>query len=103
MTRRIQERDRLTVDLDAVCTDVLRDAARLACGNVRLTDAVQQGGLAVVNVTHDNDNRASRLQIFFLVLALVEQLLLNADKDFLLYLRAHLLSNQRRSVKVDGL
>ena len=57
----------------------------------------------MVDVSHDNDDRASRLEVFFLVLALIKQLLLDGDKDFLLDLRAHLLGNQCRGIKVDGL
>ena len=50
MTRRIKERNVLAVDIDAVCADVLRDAAGFARGNVCVADGVQNGGLAVVNV-----------------------------------------------------
>ena len=57
----------------------------------------------MVNVTHDNDNRASRLQIFFLVLALIKQLFFDGNVYFLLNLCAHFLCNDCRRVKVDGL
>ena len=38
----------LFVDRDAVCADVLRNAAGLACGDLGLADRVEQRGLAVV-------------------------------------------------------
>ena len=103
MTRSIQEGDRTAIYLDTVCTDMLGNAACFTCRYIGLTDAVQQGGLAVVNVTHDNDNRASRLQVFFLVLALVKQLFLDGDKDFLLNLCTHFLCYNGSGIKVNGL
>ena len=52
VTRRVDERDRPVVLDDLVRTDVLRDAAGLAGDDVGLADAVEQRGLAVVDVTH---------------------------------------------------
>ena len=40
-----------------VGTDGLRDAAGLARDDVGLADRVEQAGLAVVDVTHDGDDR----------------------------------------------
>ena len=40
-----------------VGTDVLRDAAVLARDDVGVADRVEQLGLAVVDVTHDGDDR----------------------------------------------
>ena len=48
------------VRLDLVGADVLRDAAGLAAGDVRLADLVEQARLAVVDVTHDGDDRRPR-------------------------------------------
>ena len=45
------------VRLDLVGADVLRDAAGLAAGDVRLADLVEQARLAVVDVAHDGDDR----------------------------------------------
>ena len=63
MARGIQEGDEAVVDLDLICTDGLRDAAGLACGNVGLADGIQNTGLAVVNVAHDADNRGTLHQV----------------------------------------
>ncbi len=57
---RVEEDDRLAVDLDPVRADVLRDPAGLAGGDVRLADRVEKGRLAVVDVAHDGDDRRAR-------------------------------------------
>ncbi len=43
--------------------DVLRDAAGLALGDARGPNRVEQRGLAVVDVTHDGDDRRARDQV----------------------------------------
>ena len=48
--------------VDVVRADVLRDAAGLARDDVRLADVVEQRRLAVVDVTHDRDDRRPRLE-----------------------------------------
>jgi hypothetical protein len=42
---------------------MLGDAARLACGHVRLADGVQQAGLPVVHVTQNGHHRRTGLQL----------------------------------------
>ena len=53
----------LPLIVDAVSADVLGDAARLAGCDVRVADIVEQGGLAVVNVTHNDDDRGTGDQL----------------------------------------
>ena len=48
-------------------TDVLRDAAGLGRRNAGLADGVEQRRLAVVDVTHDGDDRRTRLEVLGLV------------------------------------
>ena len=65
---RVEERDRLAVLLHAPGPDHLGDAAgfggdHVRLDAVRLADRVQQRRLAVVDVTHDRDNRCPRLQL----------------------------------------
>ena len=48
---------------DVVRADVLRDAARFAGDDVRLADVVEQRRLAVVDVTHDGDDRRTRHEL----------------------------------------
>ena len=52
VTRGVDEGDRAVVLDDLVRTDVLGDATGLARDDVRLADAVEQRGLAVVDVAH---------------------------------------------------
>ena len=61
-----------------VGTDVLGDAAGLALGHLRGADGVQQAGLAVVDVTHDGDDRRAGDQV---LVALVGQLGLEVDVE----------------------
>src|SRR5690606_39294992 len=57
VTGGVDEGDRLVVLDHLVGTDVLGDAAGLARLHVGVADAVEQLGLAVVDVTHDGDDR----------------------------------------------
>ena len=58
--------------LDLVRTDVLGDAAGLARDDVRLADAVEERGLAVVDVTHHGDDRRARLEERLVVVVFAE-------------------------------
>jgi hypothetical protein len=53
---------------DDARTDVLRDAAGLGLGDARLADRVEKRRLAVVDVTHDGDDRRTWLEVLGLVL-----------------------------------
>ena len=60
VARRVEEHDLPAALLDVIRADVLRDAARFAAGDVGLADRVEQRRLAVVDVTHDGDDRTAR-------------------------------------------
>ena len=53
---------------DLIGTDVLGDAAGFAGDDVRLTNGVEQRGLAVVNVAHDGHDRGAILEVEIIVL-----------------------------------
>ncbi len=72
VTRRVHERDLAIVSLDRVRADLLRDAARLAGRDVCLPNLVEQGRLAVVDVTEHCDDRRARGQHLGLVLFLLD-------------------------------
>src|SRR5205085_2849056 len=55
-----------------VGADVLGDAARLAGDHVGHADAVEQQGLAVVDVAHDGDDRRAGPQVFLGVVLVAE-------------------------------
>jgi len=52
---------------DGVGADVLGDAAGFFRRDVGFTDHVEQGGLAMIDVSHDGDHRRPQLQFFGLV------------------------------------
>ncbi len=77
VARRVDERDGMALPVDLVGADVLGDAARLAGHDVGRADLVEQQRLAVVDVTHDRDDRRARplvgLVLLFLVLEVAGQ------------------------------
>ena len=75
VTGGIEEGDLLTIQLNAICTDVLRDTAGLTLDDVGLTDIIQQRGLTVVNVTHHNHDRRTRDQLLLGVALVLDSLL----------------------------
>ncbi len=76
VTGGVDEGDRavlaLVLDVHLVGTDVLGDAAGLVAHDVRLADRVEQAGLAVVDVTHDGDDRRAGDEVLVLALVLAE-------------------------------
>ena len=60
MARRIEECDLAVLHLHLIGADVLRDSAGFLFGNASLADCVKQRRLAVIDVTHDRDDRRSR-------------------------------------------
>ena len=73
VTGGVDEGDLAAVALDHVGADVLGDATGLAGDDVGVADAVEQRGLAVVDVTHHGDHwSARRLQRLVVVVAVVE-------------------------------
>ena len=54
----------MTVVLDGVRADVLRDAARFAGRDARLANRIHERGLAVIDVAHEGDDRRAQLELF---------------------------------------
>ena len=108
VTGGIQEGDlTLLVHLDGVGADVLGDAAGLASSDAALADVVQQGGLAVVDVTHDGDDGGTGHQVVVGILeVLSDQLILSGLLSLLLQgdfeVRAHQGSGIEVDLGVDG-
>ncbi|MPN23155.1 hypothetical protein SDC9_170542 [bioreactor metagenome] len=99
----IEEGDRAIVDLNLIGADVLRNAARLAGGDVRVADGVKQRGLAVVDVTHDHNDGAAGREVLLDVLSFVKQALLNGDNHFAFNLCANFHGDERGGIIVDDL
>ena len=97
----VEEGDIAAADFDAVCADVLGDAAGLGVGDAGVADAVKEGGLAVVDVAHNDDDRASLDEILARVLLIVDELLLDGDDDLFLNLRVIFHCDEGGGVKVD--
>ena len=74
---------------DLVGADVLRDAAGLALADVGLTDGVQQSRLAVVDVTHDGDDRRTELEVVLVALVLAVAEVEGLEQLAVLVLRGH--------------
>ena len=63
MTRSVDEGDLTSVDINNRSTDVLSDAARLTLGNASLTDCIKKRCFAVVNMTHNRNDRRTRQKV----------------------------------------
>ena len=117
VTRGVEEDHALAVVGDLAGPDVLGDAAALAGGHLGRPDGVEQAGLAVVDVTHDRDDRGTRLEVGRIVLfeedllgrlgGLALALDIDADRpgrlDGLGHLVAELAGDERRGVAIDQL
>ena len=97
----VQEGDVTAVNLHAVCTDVLGNAAGLAGGDVCVTDGVQQAGFAVVNVAHDHHNGGTGNQIGIVVFTVVDNPLFDGDDHFFFHLGVEFHGHQAGGIKVD--
>ena len=52
--------------INAIGADMLSNPAGFARSDTGFTDGVHQGCLAMVNMSHERDNRCPRLEFFFL-------------------------------------
>ena len=100
---RIQEcQGRAVRGFHLIGPDMLGDPAGFARDDAGLADRIQKRGLAVVDVTHDRDDRGARLQILVLVLDLIDHLLdigiRNADSAV-----AEFVDHQLGGIGVHGL
>ena len=101
VARRIEEGDGAAVDHHAVRADVLRNAARLARNDVRAADAVEQGGLAVVDVAHDDDDRRAGDEFVLGIDVIVNKTVLDRHNDLVLHLAAKLHGDERGGIVID--
>ena len=67
VTGRIEESYRLSVEIDRISAYMLGYAARFAFDDVALADIVEQGGLAVVDVSHDSHDGRTRFEMSVLL------------------------------------
>ncbi len=100
VSRCIQERDIFALILHLICTDMLGNSAGFSGSNMGIADSVQNRSLTVVNVTHNNNNRATLFSIFGIII-FFNQALFNGDDYFVLYLCTKFLCHQARCIKVN--
>src|SRR5260370_30390179 len=65
VTRGVHECDFLAVDFDLVCTDMLSNATGFAGRDLCFADGVEQGCFAMIDVSHDGDDRRDNYQVVF--------------------------------------
>ena len=103
VTRGVDESNGLALPVDGICADALGDASGFAGGHLRASDGIEQGGLAVIDVAHEGDDRASELLGFGLLLDRLGGL----DNDLLLLVDTSsgdaLLALEDKSVEVAEL
>ncbi len=63
MTGSVQECDFLAIDFNLVRADVLSNATSFACRDLGFANGVEQGGFAVVDMTHDGDDRGDNNRV----------------------------------------
>ena len=102
MTGGVEEGDGLVAHLHLIGTDMLRDAARLALDDIGVADVVQQGGLAVVHMTHHGDDGRARHQVLLAVLRLLLFLLQSDKLDGEAVVLGQQRNGLRRKPLVDG-
>ncbi len=103
VARRIDEGDLLAAGRrHLIGADVLGDAARLAGGNVGVTNGVEQRRLAVVDVTHDGDHRRPWL-LAFAGVGLTDEAFLHVGLRHALGRVAELAHDELRRVGVDDI
>ena len=100
MTRRIEEDDLLALADDLICADVLGDSARLMRTDGGVADGIKQRGLAVVDVTHDGDDRRTIFERLRIVLDLRDQRRINIRRQFL-RCHAELSGDEGRRIVID--
>ena len=103
MARCVKEGYHLTAAFNPVSADMLSDSAGLGRSDRSVSDSVKNGGLAVVNVSHDNNNRITLDKVFLLVLAVVNYSVFNRNNNLLFNLCAKLGCNNLGGVIVNDL
>ncbi len=96
----VDEGDLAAVLLDLVGADMLGDAAGFAGDHVGMADGVEQRGLAVVDVTHDGDDRRTR-DHFGLVVGNVEDAFFDVGFGDALDGMAEFAGDEFRQVGID--
>ena len=104
MSGSIKEGNIATVDFYFVSTYVLSNTACFSGCNICISDCVEKRCLTVVNVSHNNYDRASRLKVLFrLCFFFGKQLFFYGNNDFFLCCDSKFVRKQIRGIKVNNL
>ena len=101
MTGSVEESYLLSVGDNFVSADMLSNSARLGCRDLSMSYSVENRRFAVIDVSHYAYYRASRFEIFLLVLGSIYYFILDSHDYFLLGLRAEFGCDNRRGIIVD--
>ena len=105
MSRGVEERNRRAVKRNGISTDMLRDTACLTAGDVGLSDVVEQRRFAVVDVSHNGNDRRTRNEVvkFFLVVhfELCREGIFECYVGFVFEFDAKFVRDEFRSGKID--
>ena len=101
MARGVEEGNGTAVDINVIRADMLSNTAGFAGDDIGMADIVEQRGLAVVDMAHDNDDGGAWNEILRLILMVVYQTFLNRDDDFLFDLAAKLHRDKSRGIVVN--
>ena len=103
VARCIEERDHALVGRDRVRADVLRDTASFTRSHLGMADVIEQGGLAVVDVSHDRHDRCTPYLVAAFLNFFGQQLLVHLGRIDRLRHVTELFDDERRRVLVDNL
>ena len=100
---RVDERDRVPVVPGLIRADVLRDATCFAGDNVGVANRVEQRGLSVVDMTHHDDDRRTRLLERVVFVVIVAEQRLQLELGFLAGLDEQHVGAERLGDQLDHL
>ena len=93
-----------------VGTDVLGDATCLAADDIGFANRIEESGLAMVDVTHDGDNRRTNDEVILIAFVLAELQVVRLEQLAILVLRGHdldgvaeLIAKKTQRVVIDRL
>ena len=80
---------------------MLGNTAELAVGYIGISYCVQKRSLTVVNMTHNNNNRRTRFELFLCIGFIVKQHIFGGENNLFFECSAHFFDYQRCGIKVN--
>ncbi len=101
MARSVKKDDILSLQVDLICSDMLRDTPCLGLRNLGLPYCIKQRCLAVVNMAHDRYDRGTVNEFRYIFLDFIFIRVLFCSGKF--KLDAEIFSNQKGCIGINGL